>query len=170
MPLDLLAEMLYNCDLDERKIMPHYNFQLDLPVAQQTEREVAEKLEEYYGWRLIQFWETGDFDLLMKKGDKTLTIEVKEDFTCEKTGNICLEFECRGKPSGIRATNALCYIYKIHTKNGIKYRGITTKELKNMVLNHDYFKIVVGGDSGSHSKNFLFKYEVFCEHSMKLFS
>lgn len=59
-------------------------------------------------------------DLLKgKEGEKYVkkilteaAIEVKRDGNTIKTGNICIEFECRGKPSGISVTKALfwCFI------------------------------------------------------------
>lgn len=38
--------------------------------------------------------------------DETVKVEVKKDDWTTKTGNIAIEFECRGKPSGISITKA----------------------------------------------------------------
>jgi hypothetical protein len=90
-----------------------------------------------------------------------VTIEVKEDFTCEKTGNVGMEYSCRGKPSGISVSKAEYYIYKLHTKDGIVYVMHKTGILKNMIEEKKYFTTVNGGDKGSDSLNYLFKYNQF---------
>lgn len=38
--------------------------------------------------------------------NKNIKLEVKKDDWTVKTGNIAIEFECRGKPSGIQVTKA----------------------------------------------------------------
>jgi hypothetical protein len=38
-------------------------------------------------------------------------IEVKTDFIAHRTGNLAIEYECRGKPSGISVTDADYYAY-----------------------------------------------------------
>jgi hypothetical protein len=43
---------------------------------------------------------------MMLSKDSDLLIEVKTDRLAIKTGNIAIEYECRGKPSGIAATKA----------------------------------------------------------------
>lgn len=40
-------------------------------------------------------------------------IEVKTDFIAHRTGNLAIEYECRGKPSGIAVTEADYYAYII---------------------------------------------------------
>lgn len=40
-------------------------------------------------------------------------IEVKTDFIAHKTGNIAIEYESRGKPSGVATTEADYYVYII---------------------------------------------------------
>ena len=40
-------------------------------------------------------------------------VEVKTDFIAHKTGNIAIEFQSRGKPSGISITEADYYVYLI---------------------------------------------------------
>lgn len=40
-------------------------------------------------------------------------IEVKTDFIAHTTGNIAIEYECRGRPSGIATTESEYYVYVI---------------------------------------------------------
>ena len=52
------------------------------------------------------------YDLLITQEDDTqLKVEVKADFMACKTGNIAVEWECNGKPSGISSTEADVWVY-----------------------------------------------------------
>jgi hypothetical protein len=148
--------------------MPNYDFSKDLPVAIKTEQEIAERLEKVYGSVIMQFEKTNKYDLLVRANGldydptKILKIEIKEDFTCERTDNVGLEFQCRGKPSGINVTEADYYIYKLHTKtDGIQYVMHSVPALRKKIANGEYFRIVSGGDEGSNSMNYLFKRNIF---------
>ena len=148
----------------------NYDFKLDFPIAQKTEHEVSNLFYEHYGHKTLAICHTKYYDLLVetKKG-KTFTVEIKEDFTCERTGNVGLEFECRGRPSGIYVTEASHYVYKLHTPKGIGFFIIKTDELKTMITKHEYKTIVTGGDVGSFSRNYLFGLNVFTSHATQIF-
>lgn len=149
--------------------MPNYDFKKDLPIAQQTEFQVARLLETKIGARIIEICKTNKYDILANVEGKQISFEVKEDFSCERTGNVGLEFQCRGKDSGIMTSQADYYVYKIHTKNyGIKMFLLRTSMLKNMIKEREYFRIVNGGDRGSNSMNYLFKYETFIRNAVEI--
>jgi hypothetical protein len=138
--------------------MPHYNFRQDHKIARKTERQIADYLVSK-GYEFIDECNNSDYDIRMKtpSGD-VITIEIKEDFSCRKTGNVGLEYHCRGKPSGISVSKADFYLYKVHEPNGEKNMYIIkTSELKEMVENKLWFREVNGGDPGSNSLNYLFK-------------
>lgn len=156
--------------LDNKKIDRYKNYNRDFKVAFQTEKEVSELLLTHYGWKTIQFNRDNKYDLLVIKNKKKIKIEIKEDFTCEKTGNIGLEFESYGLPSGILVSEATHYLYKAHTKTGVVYLLIRTEVLKTMIENHEYHRIISGGDKGSNSMNYLFKYDVIKRKSRILFN
>ena len=151
---------------------PNYDFNKDLPIAKATEDQISKFLEESQGFKFIATiddlikqdpgqYSRKDFDLLMEKNEKRIKIEVKEDFTCERTGNVGVEFACRGKPSGIETTRSDYYLYKVHMPN--KKIGVyvtPTKHLREMIDREMYFRIVNGGDVGSNSMNYLFKLDV----------
>lgn len=142
------------------RMMPNYDFDKDLPVAQKTETQVAEFLVDK-GLKFLGDCDDNRYDLLMSHEDKEFTIEVKEDFSCERTGNVGVEFECRGKPSGINVSKADFYLYKVHCPDrGIRLYIIKTSKLKKMISNKEYFRVVSGGDPGSNSMNYLFKLDV----------
>jgi hypothetical protein len=142
---------------------PNYDFDKDLPIAQATEKQVANFLVEKADMTFVHDNDDNAYDLMMKTKDgKNVTIEVKEDFSCQRTGNVGVEYECRGKPSGISVSKANAYLYKVHEPSGrIGLYVIATKNLKKMIAEEQYFRIVNGGDPGSNSMNYLFKLNVF---------
>lgn len=149
----------------------NYDFSKDLPIAIKTEEEVAAKFEEFYGHTVVRHDRTNKYDMLVKtaKKGKEFSVEVKEDFTCEETGNVGLEFHCRGKPSGIDVTQATHYVYKLHTKQGIRFYIIKTDKLKKMIVDRKYKRIVIGGDKDSGSMNYLFGLDVFVSQATEIF-
>ncbi len=149
--------------------MANYNFQKDLPIAKKTELDIAKALENRYNAKILGIENTNKYDILASVAGIICTFEIKEDFTCEKTGNVGVEFSCRGKASGIEVSLADFYIYKLHTAlHGIQYVIHKTVEIKEMIKRKSYFRIVNGGDIGSNSMNYLFKYNVFIKTGMLL--
>lgn len=142
---------------------PNYDFSKDFPVAQKTEAQIAKFLVETQDMSFISGCNNADYDLKMKfnTNGKIVTIEIKEDFTCSKTGNIGVEYESWGRVSGIQISKADFYLYKIHMPNNkIGAYIIQTPKLKDMIKNRLYHRTVVGGDPGSYSKNYLFRLDV----------
>ena len=148
---------------------PNYDFNKDLPIAKKTEMQIANFLVENQDMTLIGTSDTlknvnrSDFDVRMKfnKSQKIVDIEIKEDFSCARTGNIGVECESWGRPSGIAVSKAYFYLYKVHTSDGKKsVYIIQTSKLKEMIANELYHRVVVGGDPGSYSKNYLFRLDV----------
>ena len=81
-------------------------------------------------------------------------VEVKSDTMAHITGNIFIEYESRGKPSGIATTDANYWIYKINELNfALIFDVIKLKEkLRYYFKNNMYMKN--GGDNNT-SKGFL---------------
>lgn len=48
---------------------------------------------------------------ILTKDSEATTIEVKRDFQAADTGNIAIEFEQKGRPSGIATTKAVWWAY-----------------------------------------------------------
>jgi hypothetical protein len=146
--------------------MPNYNFRKDLPVAHATERQVSKFLCDTRGMTFLSECNNSDYDLLMQlKNGRRITIEIKEDFTCKKTGNVGIEYECRGRPSGISVSKADYYLYKVHEPTGnTSLYVIATNHLRELIDNKMYFRSIIGGDEGSNSKNHLFKLETVKEN------
>mgnify|MGYP003679761546 CR=1 FL=1 len=71
-------------------------------------------------------------------------IEVKTDFLALKTGNIYIEYESRGKKSGISTTQSEWYAFVL---SNIIVILIKTKELKNICKTKGEIKL--GGDNNT---------------------
>ena len=98
-----------------------------------------------------------DYDFIIDD----IKYECKYDKLVSKTGNICIEFECNNKPSGISTTQSKYYIIK--TNDNI-YK-IKVKKIKKLINNNN-FKIVNGGD-GYRSKMYLINKSYFEKYIYK---
>lgn len=139
----------------------HYDFDTDLQKSKTTEREVAELFKSHYGndIRKVSYCDDNRFDIALDMGDDVVTLEVKEDFKCMVTGNVCVEFECRGKPSGIAVTQADYLVYKIH-ESPVKfnYYMCSIDAISKRIASGNYYRVFEsGGDPGSNTKGYLFK-------------
>jgi hypothetical protein len=122
------------------------------------------KFGEKYQKRLLEIieWEESEmskgkfkpYDCWIVNSDKEkVYFEVKADRKTQSTGNIAIEFECSGEPSGITTTQADYWAYFIHgTKD---YFLIPTDELRARIAAKKYTKEVNGGD-GWRSRMYLF--------------
>lgn len=80
------------------------NFKYDLKVGQEAEQALGDILENK-------------------------TIEVKRDLKAKTTGNVFVEFESRGKPSGIATSEADFWCFALEER----YVIISADELKKLV-------------------------------------
>lgn len=149
--------------------MANYIFSKDLAVAQRTEEKIAEVLSRVTGSTIKMLNDNRDYDILMERKGRDYYIEVKEDFMAAKTGNIAVEYECRGKPSGISTSKSDVYAYMIHESNVKQVLYLTdTKKLKEAINKRMFFREVSGGDAGSNTRMYLFRKDVFTGMSTKI--
>lgn len=146
--------------------MGRYNFQLDLATAKETEKEAVEKLHKWLKIKNVHFNRDYkyDFRLEFEDGTNPRTYEVKEDFQCGQTGNTVVEYECRGKDSGITTTEADYWIYKFDDG----FYQISVPKLRQVIKEQLYFREVVGGDRGSNTKMYLFRLSTLKKRMQKL--
>lgn len=95
-----------------------------------------------------------DFDLDLSTGQdgemlvhdmvQLSTLEVKTDFLAEKTGNIAVEYESWGKPSGIAVTKARHWVFVIPNKIALFVETTRLKEIARRYYQDG--KVVNGGD------------------------
>lgn len=145
--------------------MGNYNFDKDLLTAKKTEKYVGDLIMSK-GATAIAYNHDGDYDLMVRmRSGEVITFEIKEDFMTGKTGNIALEFESRGKPSGIQTSKADFYIYVTHMKDCIvQYTLFHTPTLKEIIKSKLYTSIITGGDEGSQTRFYIFKDSVFLKN------
>lgn len=138
--------------------MAHYDFKKDLSDAKRFEDEV-ELLFIEEGHK-VERCNNGDYDLLVEyKEGNTLRWELKDDLMAERTGNLAIEFESRGKASGINRTKSDYYLIRA----GKKLYTLPTPFIRKMIAEKKYFRIVNGGDSGSNTMMYLFKIDTILE-------
>jgi len=94
-----------------------------------------------------------------------LSYEIKRDAMAKRTGNIAIEMEYKGKPSGIYATKAGVVVYAIEGT----YWWCYTDDLKTWLENNENkYEIKYGGD-GAKSKLALIKaFDFFNEIANKI--
>ena len=138
--------------------MAHYNFEKDLEDGQRAEEEAIEKLKARFevGNEDIERSTSKGYDIRIKS--KGYTFEVKNDLMAAQTGNIAIEYECRGKPTALAATVADFWIYKFA---GVFWVISTARLRQKLFVEKCYFKDVTGGDKGSYTKMYLVKVSTF---------
>jgi hypothetical protein len=127
-------------------------FNKDLKFGQLYELH-ALKYFDYKKYKQIE-GKFKDYDLLL---DDNIKVEVKADRWARLTGNICIEYMCRGKPSGITTTTADYWIYFIVGTNEVF--KIPTNELRDILTSNNFIKRNIG--DGGLSKCFLIPKDIF---------
>jgi hypothetical protein len=138
--------------------MANYDFRSDLVLGNKGEDVVIEDLKKM-GAKLISKNNDNRWDLIMEVNDKQISYEIKTDVYCKPdydTGNLFVEFECRGKPSGIIVTKAKWFVTYFKYLNEIWY--IETDTLKMLIdVNENKIRQTKhSGDKNSNTKGYLF--------------
>lgn len=132
--------------------MANYQFNKDIKIGEFGEDIVIKDLEQH-GIFFVANNKDNKYDLLMQRNGIKVKYEVKTDVFCRPdldTGNIFIEFESRGKLSGISVTEAKWFVtYFKHLKE-LWY--IQTEDLKVLLDENDFKTIEFGGDEGSNTK------------------
>jgi len=134
-----------------------YNFDKDLQSSYEVEMEFKSIIESRKDVHKVTKNDNYKYDLKVEKKDgKIYTLELKNDMLSAVTGNIGVEFESRGNPSGIARSNADWWVYKL--SDG--YWMISAAKLKQLIAEEKYWGLKVGGDKDSNTKMYLFKASV----------
>ncbi len=128
-----------------------YKFSEDMKYGHLGEMEMS-RLMESLGFTFIHQTQGKDsrYDLMMGYGEKTYTYEIKTDVYPKDTGNLVIEFECRGLPSGIDVTEA-DYFTTFFPFLGEVW-NIKTSDLKSLISNNKLPISEYAGDEGSNTK------------------
>lgn len=139
--------------------MGHYDFNIDIGTGRYGEIVIRDYLLTQ-GYRFGRFNDDNAYDLLMYYKDKPITYEIKTDVYPIDTGNMLIEFESRGKHSGIKTTIADYYVYYYyHLKEGWR---ISVPDLKELIEKHP-FREVLCGDANSGTSGYLIPRHSFYE-------
>jgi hypothetical protein len=80
-----------------------------------------------------------DYDWRIRKGDVWTKYEVKCDRLAHKTGNLFIECQCSGKPSGIQTTKSDFYfVFVVDGRNIVDVYEIETSYLKALCASRKY--------------------------------
>ncbi len=130
----------------EPSVANRKKFDLDLEYGKVREQQVADMLQ-----------------------DKKIEVKSERD-VWQKTGNIAIEYECYGKPSGINATESDYWFHNLcigdETFATIVF---DTASLKRIINNLDYKKSVSGGDNNASRMYLLNLQKLFSSDVIKAF-
>ena len=133
-----------------------YNFSKDIYTGVKGEVYIRVYLEKL-GFVFIDICKDNRYDLKMSYLGKIYTYEIKTDVYPRDTGNLVIEFECRGKNSGINVTQADYFTtYFPHLK---EIWNIRCNILKKLIQDTNPHIFSQSGDSGSNTKLYRLKKE-----------
>ena len=130
----------------EPKVEDRKKFDIDLEYGKVREQLVADMLQ-----------------------DKKIEVKSERDIW-QRTGNICIEYESYGKPSGIAATESDYWFHNLCIGEDIFATIVfDTKSLKRIIDNLDYKKSVSGGDNNASRLYLLNLQKLFSSDVIKAF-
>ena len=121
-------------------------FDIDLSYGKVREKMVAEMLQ-----------------------DKKIEVKSERDVWM-RTGNIAIEYECYGKPSGINATESDYWFHNLCVDDEVFATLVfDVNSLKRIIDNLDYKKTVSGGDNNASRMYLLNLQKLFSSDVIKSF-
>ena len=101
--------------------------------------------------------------------DKKIEVKSERD-VWQKTGNIAIEYESYGKPSGITSTDADYWFHNLCIGDDVFATVVfKTKNLKRIINNLDYKRSVAGGDHKASKMYLLNLKKLFSSDVIKAF-
>lgn len=137
--------------------MAYNDFRQDISTGERGEITVIKNLESM-GLEFVSDNKDNRYDFIMRKDGRDIAYEVKTDVFCAPimdSGNLFLEFECRGKESGIAVTQAEWFVTYFKFLKQIWY--IRTKELRKLIAEENFPVMEFSGDPQSNTKGYLIK-------------
>lgn len=167
-----LKEMCTEIEAEVQANMGKYvdNYKLSSEIGEKGEK-VVRKFMKSLGYVVLSKCIDITHDYKLLKDGKEYLIEIKTDVGHMRpdkktgeiydTGNIPIEYECRGKASGIAATKADFFIIYLPYLNEIWL--IRTQKLKRLIIERadSIINVENAGDKGSNTKIHLLKRKIF---------
>lgn len=144
--------------------MANYNFGEDLKLGNKGEELVANFLQTK-GCEYIDSNNDNKYDIKMRKNNTEITYEIKTDVLVAPiydTGNIFIEFESRGKESGISVTKSDWFVTYFKYLKEIWF--IKSETLKTLIQENEFPIFYDAGDVGSATHGYLIKRKDFKEY------
>ena len=130
----------------EPKIEDRKKFDIDLEYGKVREQQVADMLQ-----------------------DKKIEVKSERD-VWQKSGNIAIEYECYGKPSGINATESDYWFHNLCIGDETFATLVfDTASLKRIISNLDKKRSVSGGDNNASRMYLLNLQKLFSSDVIKAF-
>ena len=130
----------------EPKVADRKKFDIDLEYGKVREQQVADMLQ-----------------------DKKIEVKSERD-VWQKTGNIAIEYECYGKPSGINATESDYWFHNLCIGDETFATLVfDTTSLKRIIANLDKKRSVSGGDNNASRMYLLNLQKLFSSDVIKAF-
>ncbi len=136
-------------------------FELDLFIGGKSEEDVLNKIKQKYpnAFKIEGYFK--DYDLYVPEVDKS--VEVKQDFKSEFTGNLVVEVEFDGKPSALSTTKADYWVFV--TKSA--WHWITPKGICDCIRAFSYKPVEFVGKGDTKSKKaYLIKIEDLIKYTL----
>ena len=127
------------------------DFELDLVDGHAGERVVRHFVERNWYRQFIKYNDDSAYDILFQNDfEEPMTFEVKTDYWEQEldnggSGNMAIEYKCRGRKSGIRKTKAKFFAYYFPNISDEQLWIIRVDKLRALLKEHD-FKAVDGGE------------------------
>jgi hypothetical protein len=143
--------------------MANLNFKSDLKLGNDGETTLIKYLESK-GGKFINSNNDSKYDIKMLIKGKEKTYEIKTDVKCAPlfdTGNIFIEYESRGKKSGISVTQADWFVTYFKFLNEIWF--IKSEQLRKLINDNEFPVFKDAGDIGSATHGYLINRRKFKE-------
>lgn len=144
--------------------MANLDFNSDLKLGNDGEDIIINFLINK-GCKYIDSRNDNQYDFRMLKNGVKTTYEIKTDVKCAPlfdTGNIFIEYESRGKPSGISVTKSDWFVTHFIYLKEIWF--IKSDKLKELINNNEFPTFKDAGDIGSETNGYLINRKNFKEY------
>lgn len=144
--------------------MANLDFNSDLKLGNDGEDIIINFLINK-GCKYIDSRNDNQYDFKMLKNGVKTTYEIKTDVKCAPlfdTGNIFIEYESRGKPSGISVTKSDWFVTHFIYLKEIWF--IKSDKLKELINNNEFPIFKDAGDIGSETNGYLINRKKFKEY------
>lgn len=134
-------------------------FFMDLKNGEKYEMEILKHIPHIKYIKMLGNFKEYDLKIYHLK-HRYNTYEIKSDYMIHKTGNICIEYECNNKPSGISTSTARYWCIFETYDGGYTLYKIPRKVINKMIEEKKYKYTRIGGDNNL-SKMYLFDKQLF---------